>query len=55
MRDSELNMLAFFAVRGIPPEKIIGKGALTERFYYHAMEMYYKEKEELIKLTGGRF
>ncbi|MBR1738258.1 MAG: hypothetical protein IJ736_14825 [Firmicutes bacterium] len=46
-------MLAFFAVRGISPENIIEKGALTKRFYYHAMELYYKEKAELIKLRGG--
>ena len=55
MRDSELDMLAFFAVRGVNPENIINSGALTQRFYYHAMEMYYKEKEELVKLTGVRF
>ena len=50
MRDSELDMLAFFAVRGILPEKIIDKGPLTQRFYYHAMEMHYKERNELIEL-----
>jgi hypothetical protein len=37
-------MLAFFAIRGIPPDEIIGKGALTQRFYYHAMEVYYEEE-----------
>ena len=55
MRDGELNMLAFFAVRGVNPDDILSAEPLTQRFYYHAMEMYYKEKEELIKLTGGRF
>lgn len=55
MRDGELNMLAFFAVRGIDPNIIVNSEPLTQRFYYHAMEMYYKEKEEMIKLTGGRF
>lgn len=58
MRDSELDMLAFFAVRGVNPENIINSGALTQRFYYHAMEMYYKERNELIELfikaLGGR-
>lgn len=34
-----MNMLAFFAVRGILPEQIINRGALAKRFYYHAMEM----------------
>lgn len=48
-------MLAFFAVRGVNPEIIVKASPLVQRFYYHAMEMYYKEKEELIKLTGGRF
>lgn len=46
MRDGELNMLAFFAVRGIEPDKILSKGPLTQSFYYHAMELYYKEKRE---------
>lgn len=59
MHDSELDMLAFFAVRGVSPEEIISKGALTQRFYYRAMEMYYKERNELIelfvKVVGGRF
>lgn len=51
-------MLAFFAVRGIVPGKIIAEDALTRRFYYHAMEMYYKERNKLIELfikaLGGR-
>jgi len=59
MRDSELNMLAFFAVRGVNPDSILKSEALTQRFYYHAMEMYYKERNELIelfiKVLGGRF
>ena len=59
MRDSELDMLAFFAVRGVNPENIINSGALTQRFYYHAMEMYYKERNEMaeifLKALGGRF
>lgn len=46
MRDGELSMLAFFAVRGVNPDDILKSGALTQRFYYHAMKMYYKEKEE---------
>jgi len=50
-------MLAFFAVRGIPPERIINSKALTKRFYYHAMNGYYREKSEvleiIIKLLGG--
>ena len=50
MRDSELDMLAFFAVRGVPPENILNSDVLTKRFYYHAMQMYYKEREKLIKL-----
>ncbi len=57
MRDSELDMLAFFAVRGVKPNDILRSGALTRRFYYHAMEMYYKERNELIeilvKVLGG--
>lgn len=44
MRDGKLNMLAFFAVRGIEPDKILSKGPLTQSFYYHAMELYYKEE-----------
>ncbi len=59
MRDGELNMLAFFAVRGVNPDGILKSGPLTQRFYYHAMEMYYKERNELIefliKVLGGRF
>ena len=58
MRDGELNMLAFFAVRGILPEQIINGDALTQRFYYHAMEMYYKDRNDIIelfiKMLGGR-
>ncbi|MBR1738505.1 MAG: hypothetical protein IJ736_16115 [Firmicutes bacterium] len=45
-------MLAFFAVRGISPEQIIEKGTLTKRFYYHAMELYYKEQVEMLKIKG---
>ena len=44
MRDGELNMLALFAVRGIEPDKILSRGPLTQSFYYHAMELYYKEE-----------
>jgi len=54
MRDDELNMLAFFAVRGVNPDDILKSGALTRRFYYHAMEMYYEEKEEMIKFFIGK-
>lgn len=50
MRDSELNMLAFFAVRGINPELIVGSDILTQKLYYHAMEIYYKERNEIIEL-----
>ena len=46
MRDGELNMLAFFAVRGIEPDKILSRGPLTQSFYYHAMELYYKEEAD---------
>ena len=52
-------MLAFFAVRGVNPDGILKSEPLTQRFYYHAMEMYYKERNELIeffiKVLGGRF
>ncbi len=52
-------MLAFFAVRGVNIDYILKSGPLTQRFYYHAMETYYKERNELIelliKLLGGRF
>ena len=44
-------MLAFFAVKGIPPETILQGTPITQRFYYHAMELYYKEKNELINLA----
>ncbi len=51
-------MLAFFAVRGVTPDMIINGDSLTQRFYYHAMEMYYKEKNDIIelfiRLLGGR-
>ena len=47
MGDGELNMLAFFTVRGIDPEKIISSSPLTQIFYYHAMELYYLEKLNL--------
>jgi len=51
-------MLAFFAVRGVAPDMIINGDPLTRRFYYHAMEMYYKERNDLIeiliKLLGGK-
>ncbi len=52
MRDGELNMLAFFAVRGIDPQKIISSPPLTKRFYYHAMELYYKEQERIFRVGG---
>ena len=52
MRDGELNMLAFFAVRGIDPQKIISSPPLTKRFYYHAMELYYKEQEKVFGIGG---
>lgn len=42
-------MLAFFAVKGISPEQIINGNALTQRFYHHAMEMYYEERNSLIE------
>lgn len=42
-------MLAFFAVRGILPEQIISGNSLTQRFYHHAMEMYYEERNSLIE------
>lgn len=51
-------MLAFFAVKGIKPDEILSADILTQRFYYHAMELYYKEKNELIdlavRLLGGK-
>lgn len=53
-------MLAFFAVRGVKPDDILKSEPLTQRFYYHAMEMYYKEREEILEIliktfVGGRF
>lgn len=51
-RDGELNMLAFFAVRGIEPDKILQSGPLTQRFYYHAMAIYYKEKQTYFSIGG---
>lgn len=45
-------MLAFYAVRGIDPDKIINSGPLTQRFYYHAMALYYKEQSNLINVGG---
>lgn len=57
MRDSELNMLAFFIIRGVDVNKIINSSSLVKKFYYHAMEMYYKERDEiltiLLKVLGG--
>lgn len=32
-------MMAFYALRGIPPEKIMEMGMLEKAFYWAAMEM----------------
>lgn len=51
-RDSELNMLSFYAVRGIDPVYIMSLSVLERGFYYRAMELWYKEKNEAFKLLG---
>lgn len=43
-------MLAFFAVRGITPSQILNGGVLERRFYWHAMNMYYQERKDIIEL-----
>ncbi len=39
-------MLAFWATRGIAPDVILASGVLSKRFYYHAMALYYEEKQQ---------
>lgn len=57
-KDSELNMLSFFAVRGICPDYLLSLSPIEKSFYRNSMQLYYKELnlilEMLIKaLQGG--
>lgn len=53
-KDSELNMLSFFAVRGIKPDYILSLSPLEKSFYQKSMDLYYKELYMILKLlTGG--
>lgn len=52
-KDSELNMLSFFAVRGIKPEYILSLSPLERGFYYRSMELWYKELNVILKIIGG--
>lgn len=57
-KDGELNMLSFFAVRGIKPSYILSLSEVERSFYRNSMQLYYKELnlilEMIIKaLQGG--
>lgn len=56
-KDSELNMLSFFAVRGIKPEYLLSLSPIEKNFYRNSMVLYYKELnlilELLFKAVGG--
>lgn len=48
-----MNMLSFYAVRGVSPNYILSLKPLEKAFYYRSMELYYKELNEELKIMGG--
>ncbi len=48
-----MNMLSFYAVRGIAPDYILSLHPLERRFYFESMSLYYKELKEILKVMGG--
>lgn len=49
-KDSELNMLSFFAVRGITHDYILSLEPIEQRFYYDSMQLWYKELNLILEL-----
>ena len=48
-----MNMLSFYAVRGVSPEYLLSLTAIERQFYKKSMELWYEDLNKILKIMGG--